>query len=199
MNLGEEPYNFSPQSGAYEVTMSDDPNHGKVMTQVVLRPPIDTCWTKMGVPPNLIGDFFWYAFSFCFFSFFFGRRYKHKLLLFKLSCQLFFRRNFNNPDFKLEQTFQLLKTWKLLIALGLFSRSNVNAKIDAFVDKKDEHAAKGVFLASNVNHGGCDLVIREGVYFWVNISKGMSELCLNHSQFDCLRSRARQNTHLILI
>ena len=59
MDIGVEPYNFAPQSGAYEVTMSNDPKHKKVMTQVVIRPPIDTCKWKMDTPPILIGDFQW--------------------------------------------------------------------------------------------------------------------------------------------
>ena len=58
-----EPYNFAQQAGVFEVTRSSDVGHGKVMTQMVPEPPIDTCLPlRMTHPIAIIGNATWYVF-----------------------------------------------------------------------------------------------------------------------------------------
>ena len=54
--------------------------------------------------------------------------------------------------------------------------------MDAFVDKNDKNASTGVYLASQVDQGGCDIDVKEGIYLWINIKEGVAELCLNYSE-----------------
>ncbi|KAI0212868.1 Galactocerebrosidase [Lamellibrachia satsuma] len=55
-----EPYNFAQQAGSFEVTKSGSGGHGKVMTQVVPEPPIDTCRPqRMTRPIAVLGNPSW--------------------------------------------------------------------------------------------------------------------------------------------
>ena len=55
-----EPYNLSPQAGSFEVTQSSSGGHGKVMTQTVPEPPIDTCLPlRMTRPIAVLGNSTW--------------------------------------------------------------------------------------------------------------------------------------------
>ena len=62
--LNSEPYNLAQQAGSFQVVDSPDleehSEHGKVIQQMVGRPPVDTCRPeRMTRPVALIGNYQW--------------------------------------------------------------------------------------------------------------------------------------------
>jgi galactosylceramidase len=118
--VDEEPFNLAQQSGSFAVTDLGDLVHGKVMTQVVTEPPVDTCLPdRMPRPVNLIGNFSW---------------------------------------------------------------TNVSVEVDVLLGKlPNDNQARGVFLGSNVDTGGCWTMYANGIYLWMSVETGIAKLTGNHS------------------
>lgn len=63
-----EPVNFAPQVGVFEIVPASydgnhgnsSSNHGNVMRQVLINPPVYWCPTGQQWPLNLIGNYNWY-------------------------------------------------------------------------------------------------------------------------------------------
>ena len=62
-------------------------------------------------------------------------------------------------------------------------RTNVSVQIDVLLKKlSDGTHARGAFLATNVNIGGCWSMYANGVYLWVSADHQQARLTGNQSQ-----------------
>ncbi|ESN97868.1 hypothetical protein HELRODRAFT_177504 [Helobdella robusta] len=160
---GAEPFNLAQQSGSFEVTRSSDHSRNLVLTQMVTSSPVDTCFYKFTRPLLLIGDVEW-------------RNVRTKVSVYiKKDDKLMASKK---TDWK---TFSDDKSHVLRFGQN-------NARKDAEKRKQPQTHSHGVFIASQVESGGCDVVLSDGIHFYVDLLNKQAILSMNHNMTKQLNS-----------